>query len=235
VPLPPGVDDDGTVDVDALLGAHRTAVRESTYTWEYRQRQRSAESGDRLVALDRRVAVGENATLVETGGFPFVANSTHYLTERCGYLRRVLDIDSPYSTLEATHPNHTYAPAEELMGTYLVDGPYRVEAVTEGGERYVRLHASTADVPETVTDGNTEMRDYWVTAYVTPDGFVRSMVVSFDSVAEEGTDHRVLIRFNYAAVDATTVSRPEWVAKVWGERAATPTDDGSTPAVEADC
>lgn len=237
VSLPPGVADDGTVDVDGLLDAHRRAVRESTYTWEYRQRQRSADTGEQLVALDRRVAVGENATLVETSGFPFVANSTRYLTERCGYLQRVLDIESPYSKLEVTHPNHTFAPAGELLRTYLVDEPYQVEAVTEGGEEYVRLHASTTDVPAAVTGDGTEVRGYQVTAYVTPAGFVRSMVVSFDSMAREGTDHRVVIRFNYAAVDETTVSRPEWVGQVWGESAGsgTPTDGDPTPTVETDC
>ncbi len=234
-----GVSRNGTVVVDRFAASHRAEARSSTYTWVYAQRQTAPETDEQLLQYTRRVELDGNATLVETSGLPYIANSTRYLTGDCGYQRQVLDIESPYSTFDPVSSGHTYAPAGELLETYLVDGQYRLDTATREGEQYVRLHLRTEDPPPRVVDELSDIRRYRATAYVTPDGFVRTLAVAFRSTTDAGIDRRVSIRFDYRAVNETTVSQPDWVAKIWGDPAGqSETPDGDRPeanTTDSDC
>jgi hypothetical protein len=79
--------------------------------------------------------------------------------------------------------------------------------------------------------------NYTATAYVTPEGFVRTLVVEYDQANGPSTEH-VAIRYDYSAVGATSLDRPDWVSQVTpiettaaATTATTPTTttNGATP------
>jgi len=226
--LAPGIDADGSVDMERLARAHQSYLDTRSYTWRYGQTRTSQETDRTVANVTRRVERGPNATLVEDSGFPMVTDNTRYLTDRRGYQWSRSAAESPYTILGETRGDRTYDPVGVLLEQFLDNQRFRLATVERNGRRYLRLYAPPGPPPPGLFDDRANMRDYTVTAYVMPSGFVQSLTASF---ADADVDHRVSIRFEYTAVGNTTVPRPRWVKRAWSTPAGTATP--GTPAPNA--
>lgn len=210
--LPPGVTDDGALQVDRLQRAHNATLAATNYTLVF-SREITLSNGDTVTRRPvRRVAVGETAVLATDGDADGSVDRALYLNGSEGYERSV---SGNRTTVTPVDPA---AESPASLGTralrwYLSDIEFASAPVERDGTRLYRLYSPAGQAPSTVrTDPQvtTSVWNYTATAYVTPEGFVRTMVVDYE-LSSEQLRGSVSLRVEYTAVGATTVSRPEWV------------------------
>jgi len=241
---PPGVRADGPVDAESLARAHVASIENRSYTWvvEY-DTGRPDSIGGKTV---RRAVVGDDTFLVEQGSPGMVSNTSLYVNESGGFLRVASGRATEYDLLQAPGDPAEYAFAEDAIRRFLGGATVDVTTVDRDGQRYYRLYASGGPVPPALTESGATIRNYTVTAYVTPEGFVRSMAVDYDRVVN-GDRSTVTFRYDYSRLGESDPSEPEWVGEVPRRSTPTPsnlgadangstgTPDGSeTPTVQTD-
>lgn len=211
---PPGVATDGSVDVAALRRAHRAAIGNRTYAWTFSYRANGTGDGYRDRWFTRRVAVGDSRYLATRSDPPSRVWRALYVDETGGYLRTLTDDATYFEFVREPGPPTEYANTGELIRRYLTGLPLTVDSVTRDGRTYYRVYSTGGGKPD-VSEGFNAPRavNYRVTAYVTPDGLVRTLAVEYDRSRIDGY-HHVSVRFDYAGLDATTVDRPAWVDRV---------------------
>lgn len=209
---PPGVFANGTVDVDRLVAAHERQVANRSYTWEFQYSVDDEEDSPFTEGFTRRVEVGADAFTVEVTDQGMSPNISLYADD-VGYLRTVQNNWTEYERVSDPSDHGYYAFTDEVLRRYLIGVDVDVSVVQRGGQTYYRLYSSDFDVPEPLDRFNADVWNYSATLYVTPEGFVRSMAVDFDRDGRTG-DERVTARFDYSALDETTVSEPDWVSRV---------------------
>jgi len=200
-PLPPGVAAAGAVDATTLAGAHAAAARNRSYRVSVAVRQGHID-GHRTETYRARVA--NRTTYLST------TTATGQVTRRT-YAEEGLVLERHETTpprYEARRPEAD-PPAEVVteraattVARYLAVDRAVVSATTLYGVDVVRIEGTNP----------REMRgvvNYEVVAYVEPSGFVRSLHVEYDCTTDQDCAH-VSLTLEHAAVNQTTVSRPQW-------------------------
>lgn len=228
--FPPGVNGSGTVDAVALSVAHAEFLRNRTYTWSvrYDRGERRFTSGEFL----RRVVVGEDNYTVSQTEPDQESNVSLYVNESGGFLRTVQGNDTRYELLAAPGDPDEYAFATESIRRFLAV-PVTVSTVERRGRTYFRLYGAGGEVPDAVTTARATISNYSVTAYVTSEGFVRSLAVDYDRTVD-GQQSSVRFRYDYSRVGESAPSSPEWTGSVPRRSTPTPVDPARTPDVTPD-
>lgn len=224
--LPPGVDADGDVDPAVLWASHVSSLGGESYTWTVR-----FENGGSDGRFVRRALVdGETFRVEQTRPEPG-PNTSLYVNESGGFLRSVAGGETSYERLRVAGGPEQYVFADEAVRRFL-DGPqFDVTTVERRGETYYRLHAARGAAPAALDGPRAEVTNYTATAYVAPEGFVRTLAVEYDRLVR-GHRARVSLRFDYSDVGSTAPVPPEWVSNVSERTTPVPTDrlDDGTPA-----
>lgn len=255
-PRPDWLAPNGTVRVDALRRAHLDAVEDISYTWTFgmTRDERGAVIGGNEIT--RRVRTNGTATLVEQDGATLTGNPPIYVTRATDYtfrgvgfrrvsaaryvdgtsaVGRVETSDSTWVTRLDAGARKRYAFTPDVLDRYLGGGTIVEASVARAdGQRLYRLYVPPGDPPRTLNRSAgpaSRVWNYTATAYVTREGFVRTIVVGYDQRSAT-QNHRVSIRIDYSRVGSTTVERPAWAAPSWtpgptGNR--TSTSGGDTP------
>jgi len=113
-----------------------------------------------------------------------------------------------------------HVPTGQLLKQHLTGVNMSVDVLERNGETYYLLHGATGQ-RSTSAGLRSRITNYRVTAYITPEGFVATMVVSYDRVSTEGRS-TVFLRFDHDRLGEATLEEPEWVGRI----------EGSTPAAE---
>ncbi len=236
-PLPPGVRADGQVDATALSRAHRSFLENRSYTWSVRYD--TGADGLTDEEFVRRAVVGNETFLVEQTSPGPDSNTTLYVNGTGGFLRSVAGNDTRYELLQAPGDHTDYAFADEAIGRFL-DGPeFDVTLVERGGQTFFRLYAAEGPIPEPLAGDRVAITNFSATAYVTPDGFVRSLAVDYDRHTSGERSH-VTFRYDYSLVGDSSPVVPHWTGEVPQRSTPEPagqgtsTADGSTETPTAD-
>jgi hypothetical protein len=219
VERPPGVSPVGIVDARRLREAHDGALANRSYRWtlDY-DVDRSGQEAGLDGGFTRRVVVEPDRFFVRQTEDGRPLNGSLFVDETGGYLRTVEDNVTRTETFVQPGTTDEYVPSGQLVQRFLSGMDPNATRVRWNGRTYYRLHDRTG-VPPTLERLAQRVSDYSVTAYVSPEGFVRSMTVSYLR-STNADSQRVTIRFYYEDVGSATVDRPGWVD---GLSLATPT------------
>jgi hypothetical protein len=210
VERPPGVTTGGVVDTRRLGEAHDAAVANRSYRWtlEY-DVDRSGQATVFDGGFTRQAVVEPDRFLVRQREDDRALNGSLFVNETGGYLRTVEDNVTRTETLVRPGTSDDYVVSGQLVERFLSGMNPTVTRVDRDGRTYYRLHDRTG-VPPTLERLAMQISDYSVTAYVSPEGFVRSMTVSYVRSTNSESE-RVTVRFYYEDVGSATVDRPAWV------------------------
>lgn len=236
--IAPGLTGDGVRDVNRLAEGHTNAIEGERYVWRSVRRTDSLPnvSGQEHVVRqnlsvesERRYRFYTNRRdLNQRGDERLLNDVTEFADGQTVYRRFV-----PFSQQEFTYARQ---PAEAASVRYESEmaGPVRrylavpnatVEETRVQTRPYYRIIAERETTP-----GFTRGRNFSATALVSPEGFVRSMNVSYvvDRAARTVT---VEYSFRYERGDDVSVERPDWIDDQWpaaateGERRLSPEAD----------
>jgi hypothetical protein len=222
---PPGVRADGSVDAESLARTHVALIENRSYTWvvEY-DTGRLDSVGAKTV---RRAVVGDDTFFVEQTNPVMVSNTSLYVNETGGFLRVASGRETEYDLLQAPGDPAEYAFAEDAIRRFLGGITVDVTTVDRDGQRYYRLYVSGGPVPPALTESGATIRNYTATAYVTAEGFVRSMAVDYDRVVS-GNRSTVTFRYDYSRLGDSDPPEPEWVGDVPRRSTPAPSNPGTT-------
>jgi len=219
--LPPGVWANGTVDVDRLVAAHESSLANHTYRWEFSYGV-AGEGGPYATNVTWETRVGSDEFLVNQTSSELPASESLFVVDGTGYLRSVTSQNVRFQTIPRPGDHYSLAFSGAVLERFLTGVTVDVTTVQVGGQTYYRLYAADGEMPPQLQRETSTVQDYTVTAYVTPEGFVRTLVVDYDHLDTEEFRH-VRARYDYTAVGSATVDRPVWVARV------TPAPPATTP------
>lgn len=197
---PPGVEPRRIVNLPALREAHESVVSDSvTIERTYTSDLRGVTDGTRTVYVENR------STYLTTAG-PEGVHITY--ADPTGRYVRGYDV-GPNGVANVSDEVTVSRPRQDaplVAGfEYLSTGPVEVARVEHRGEVYFRVH--TTRKPR---EYGSSIENFSVTAYVRPDGFVRTVAASYDR-RSDGESYHVAERHTYRAVGNTSVTEPDWV------------------------
>jgi hypothetical protein len=222
----PGVDGAGVTDARLLASAHRDASKKRSYVWEQQLSINVDAANGSALTLRRQIASVESETTyflwsIRTRASPVGAgfwtydapgqmvNQTVYSDESRQYVRYGTQPDRPVERQRGTitAANHSFI-GREAAGSvrrYLDASESNVTETTVEGAQYYRIVASGGDL-----SGADPVLADRATALVAPDGFVRSLNVTYQT---EIRGERSLVRysFEYERINETVVTEPTWV------------------------
>lgn len=212
---PPGVTEDSVADVTILAAAHGRVVRDASYRLRLTRQiesvgngsERRVQRGFREIAvtdtLRFRTQSGGNISVAE-GGFGSLSVGV-YADGREVYRRVQRGNESVFLTGPAMRSGRFSNQVQRFVVVYLNTNQTRVTERDDGPGVVVEAVGSPALVSETV-------RNYTAVAVVRPDGFVRSLNVSYDRVRGTEVD-RVRFGFVYTEVGDVEVQAPAWYSR----------------------
>lgn len=221
----PGVTGGEVTDVDLLASAHLSAIQNRSYTWRERRSLDLDPGNGSGVVKYRQLARVESSYVyflwskrerVRIGPYlRHLANYTEYADGERRHLRYryPASSDREYdraSRVKAAEHRYIGREAGESIRRYLDVEQARIEETTVDGERHYRLVGRTADLP-----GVESLENYNATAVIAPDGFVRSLEVSYRTT-ELNETREVTYTFEYDRVGETTVEEPDWTSETAG-------------------
>lgn len=219
--LPPGVSANGTVDPAALGRAHRVALRDRSFTWQAAYEQRDLDTDSIIDGVDKRMQVGDGGAYWLRTERSESEYQMLYADETGSYTRLVLNNRSADRYLENAIDYRHYLTMPGSLHAYLSTDAASVTPATVGDRTYVRVHLTSP--PPTIRGRHPKqtVHNYTATAYVTPEGLVRTLVVSYDYTLR--ADHiAVSLRIDYDRFGETTVEQPAWASAMERNRTATP-------------
>ncbi|WP_225333921.1 DUF7537 family lipoprotein [Halomicrobium urmianum] len=211
-----GVAADGSIDAGRLARAHARAVENESYAFRSARGTTSTRANRTApTSLQRTLSVeGPHSYHYWTdrrlaridGRLRFLANYSEYADDGVGYVRYTTGAESgvTYRPISGATPNRFVSLATEPIRRHLALEDADVTAIRRDGQRYYEVEKARDQL---VTGEPVE--NYTVTALIRPDGFVRSLSVSYVDPEQQ---RRAFRRFEYADVGETTVERPEWVS-----------------------
>ena len=220
---PLGVAPNGTVDGDALARAHTERLANLTYTWVLRY---DAGDGDDEGYV-RRVVVGNGTFFVTQIPEGAGTNASMYVNESGGFLQSVSSQGTRYELIRVPGEADDYAFATGSIQQFLGDRTVSVSPVERRGRTYFRLYSAGGPAPGSLGPAEAAISDYTVTAYVTPDGFVRSLTAEYDRSVDGDTAH-VTVRYDYTGLGESTPTPPDWVGEVPRRSTPEPVDRNET-------
>ena len=206
--LPPGVSGASVTDTDTLLDAHAAAIQGRSYTLTVDVRTGS-ERARRVIRVETPTRYLRRDTLAEPWG-----SATQFADGEHLYTRTDYGSTVEYGRIESVSPPRSQT--VQLSRAFLRLDEVRVAETRVGGEVAYELTGQYPIHPAVETMENVTLR-----AVVEPDGFVRSLNVSY-------TRHSDYVRMNvtrsfaYTDVDATTVERPVWVDREFNDTGERP-------------
>jgi len=204
-PLPPGLSGGGVTDVDALARAHVAALEGRSFTLQVNESYDDL-SGFRVLRVERRDRYSFHDATVSIAG-----NRTEFVDGTHRYSRSTRE-GLRYELGPAVNRSAAYgwivAPP---VRTPLSVGNATVYETRVAGERRYEIHIDRAVHPRF-----DSFRNYSVRATVHPNGFVSAVSVSYVRVYQ-GKRTNVTRRVQYSGLGTTTVDRPPWVERRWGE------------------
>lgn len=240
---PPWLAADGTVRVTRLRQSHEAAVANRTYTWTFivnRTDRGAVIPGKRIT---RRVSVGKRAVLVRQTGAVLLPEKSLYVTKTSGYITRGVGFVNVTSSrylagdraVARTVTNNServrpvgdpgdsgrYVYADEMITRFLSGVSLETRLIERDGQPLYRLYRPPGTPPDPLADAQGvtgSVQNYAVTAYVTPAGFVRTLIITYDQ-RTSAQYHNVELYFDYQKVGTTTVEEPDWLPS--GDRTVT--------------
>ena len=204
-PPPPGLSGGGVTDVDALARAHVAALEGRSFTLQVNESYDDL-SGFRVLRVERRDRYSFHDATVSIAG-----NRTEFVDGTHRYSRSTRE-GLRYELGPAVNRSAAYgwivAPP---VRTPLSVGNATVYETRVAGERRYEIHIDRAVHPRF-----DSFRNYSVRATVHPNGFVSAVSVSYVRVYQ-GKRTNVTRRVQYSGLGTTTVDRPPWVERRWGE------------------
>lgn len=224
---PPGVSLDGTIDATRLREAHVDAITDRSYRWTLDYDVDTPGRSEPIFeqGFTRRAIVEPDRFLVWQVDDGEPLNQSLFVNETGGYLRTVQGNVTRNETLVRPGTSESYLASGQIVERFLSGMDPDVTRVEHEGTTYYRLHDRTG-LPPLLERLAATIRNYSVTAYVTPEGFVRSMTVSYERYWDSDFEY-VSIRFYYDDVGSATVDRPAWVDGL-SLATPTPTPDATT-------
>ncbi len=215
----PGIRGGAVDDLDELAAAHRSIVRNRSYTWR-----------DRLI-VERRT---EGSTAVSRRNQTvYYENPTTYLRVTSREVRQVGSRErifpgyeryangstmfTRWASFEGEGAEYVRGPVRPTRGRfarlatgtvrrYLDEGSAEVETVVANGSRAYAVTVTRDQLP------TVDAVRYRARAVVTPEGFVRSLSVGYVGETQGGNAQVAgSYSFDYGAVDRTTVEPPAWL------------------------
>jgi uncharacterized protein YceK len=236
--LPPGVDADGSVSAGALWMAHNGVVREQSFTWQVEYERRNRDTGAVVDSVSKHMRVDANGSYLLQTERSTRERKTVYAGETGTYLKNVFENVSTERELdyEFGHRRHLLTP--QSLYRYLSADSATVTEMRRGDHTFYRIHVTAPPVGVNERHPDQVVRNYSATAYLTPEGLVRTLVVRYD-YRLRGEDVSLYLRTEYRQVGETAVERPDWAAELARAPApgstATPTPSaaGQTDAATA--
>jgi hypothetical protein len=226
---PPGIAPNGSVTPGALLRAHYAVLDNRSFTWRLDYRRSVDESGPATAEVasnatvdvaERRLRVASNGSYHLVRRMTGMTGGSVYADDTGTYVRSSLSNGSGYRSAGGELDYRHYLRTSQTLGRFFSVAAASVSTVERDGRTYYRVHVT--DPPPTLADGHAKqtITDYTATAYVTPDGLIRALAVEYNYTLGED---RVTVSFRsvFRDVGTTTVTRPEWVAELTGDRTAT--------------
>jgi hypothetical protein len=226
---PPGLAPNGSVAPGALLRAHYAALDGRSFTWrlDYRRSveasgppESAAASNATVDVAERRLRVAANGSYHLTRRMTGTNGGAVYADDTGTYVLSGRANGSAYRSAGGELDYRHYLRTAQTLGRYFSVEWATLSTVERDGRTYYRIHVTHP--PQTLVDGHAKqtITDYAATAYVTRDGLIRALAVEYEY--RLGDDRvTVSLRSEFRAVGATTVTRPEWVAELTGDRTAT--------------
>jgi len=228
--LPPGVRRTGVVDVQALVAAHRKAITNQSYVWRARRGTTTEVNGSlqnssvpTVTWISARVESErvyslrtDRERLTLSSGPTLVADYREYAD---GEYRHV-GYDVPWAVdyevrsrmvVAARHNDNIGRAMTTAIVRYLSVENAIVSLTSVDGRRHYAVVARS-EAPSGYVTGEGNVTEYTARAVISPDGFVRSLNVTF-LVADERRRQQFYYSFTYDDVDETTVERPQWVLR----------------------
>ncbi|WP_436906882.1 DUF7537 family lipoprotein [Halosimplex marinum] len=237
---PPGVAPNGSVAPGALLRAHYAALDGRSFGWRLDYRRSVEASGPPAAAAasnatvdvaERRLRVAANGSYRLTLRTTGATGGAVYADDTGTYTRTARANGSAYRSAGGELDYRHYLRTAQTLGRYFSVEAATLSTVERDGRTYYRVHVTHP--PRALTNGHAKqtITDYAATAYVTRDGLIRALAVEYEYRLRDDLV-TVSLRSEFRAVGATTVTRPEWVAELTGDRTATatPTTPSGTPA-----
>jgi hypothetical protein len=214
---PAGVGPDGVTSTYALRNEHLAAVDDRSFTLVMRGVMPDQDGG--LQRVNRTYLAATDSILVRVGGDE--QRERTYVTENRTYYRRHNASSGRWTTREGlsrTTPVGWRVRTARRPLEYVSTTMNETAVVERDDRRFLRLFSTEAPTSFENSPGVEEVRNYTATAYVTPEGLVRTVVLAFDLA---GNSQRATLRISLHRVGETTVERPAWTkaAQSRGERA----------------
>jgi hypothetical protein len=207
---PPGVSANGTIDIERLVSAHESSVADRSYSWRFSYTARQP-NGTKTDEFRRRVRVGDGRVLVDQATPGLSRNQSLYIGDS-SLLRTVRAGETEFEQVVEPWDHHAYAFAGDVIERYLTDVAVEVSVVNRDGRTYYRLYSDGFDVSAPLRQFGSDFWNYTLTAYVTQQGFVRTVAVDYRRDGAGG-ERRITTRYDYSGVGSTTVSEPPWVSR----------------------
>jgi len=217
--LPPGVAGRGVNNVHYLVRAHRAATTDMSYTWTVERITNTSGPGADNSTVTQQVAHVEDEThydywtnhrTVQRGGRTrYLGNYTEYTDPSGRYIKyQDTDTNTQYGRSEPEPASARITEeSTDAIGHYLDADHARLAVVLIDGQRYYELRGQNATFATT-----QPVENYTVTSLIRPDGFVRSITVSYQ-IGRGDKRRSVTYRYEYTAIGNTTVDRPDWVER----------------------
>jgi hypothetical protein len=155
-------------------------------------------------------------TIYDTSGWEYNFSLARFSDANTTYRRyRNLTTGTPEITVDPYEWTPPPTLSAETAIRYLPESVDQVERVQVEGRTFYRVTADTERAPDNVTVLGV-LKRYRVTAYVTPEGFVKTVAVSYRTGLKY---HNV--RITHRDVGSTTVETPSWVRQVRANRTTT--------------
>lgn len=224
--LPPGIGPDGSVNVSELLAAHEAALGDRSFTWTATYNHTNVDRGFPVEASDKRVQRGPDGAFLGVTRRPHLETvRVLYADETGGYARLTRGGEGGDAREAQALDARYYVTTASHVRAYLAVSEADLATVERDGRTYYRVHAT--EPPEAIRyrHPSAPVSNFTATAYVTPDGFVRAMHVSYDVEIRNATNS-VALRLAYEDVGETRFERPSWVDALRGNERT----GGQTPA-----
>lgn len=200
--LPPGVTENGLLDAEALVDAHRQQLDNQSYQLDVRITS-GEERAHRLVRVESptRYYWRDNGSDSSASVTAFADGSQLYIrTNRSG-------IPSYNRGNVSGRPS---TPTTRLIRPFLEVQNVSVTKIRVDTQVRYEL-AGRFDVHPNIES----FENYTVRVLVAPSGLIHSLDVQYTTTASSSGPANVSYSYQYTAVGSTTVSRPGWVENQW--------------------